>query len=833
MLRLALIGLLSFLFASNELLFAQKKAYRHPLSAVFWVSAALARNDQIEVHWGGRGGGVFTGTVTDVTGNVATVQITGVITAGIGPTVGQKIVIAPADSICSSCTSSNCSTAATNSFPVDRTIVLGPGTTDITMPTNVFFGTAFNYQSLSLPAGGQLSLRVGTPGTNGIAPVSILDISQMPLPQFNLLGLNFARFGAQIVHTDLSLDTSTNVDNLFGSVRLRHTFRVNGLAWSMENLAAIRGSWDLPTGNIPRLHAMAGFSAPQQQAGGPSSAAPVVVNEFLYDDSSTDDKEFVELYNRSNAPVDISGWVIFADDPTTTNASYTIPGAPLSGTTILNPGAYWVVGTALVPNVNQIVGTVNLWENDNESLELRDDIGNVIDSVAYEIARGTWGPHPREGAGLTGEIVSVDAAPNTWQRNHDGHDTDDNGCDFCIMAWTPGAANGSANPLPLGYANTFDAPPGTSLLSEFNYAFVPALVQDPAAFVNSGTNVISLPPSPQGGNIATFHDTTGGGNAHYMKVQAGSHFLLETWVYVRGGNAAFAAPGATGEGEAWAIGVTGTTNGAAHPPNVNGYHAAIQCTGMFPGATGIGWFAYVQQAQTSIYLVDMNNGGAGFNVLAGPIVATPGLNDGWQRLRLRIDDGNLVANFGGTYGCDDGQRFTASGVGNCGGTIYFQYRECILSNLLMTPLAIDRLEVYGVVSGSVATSGFGTPTSAGIPQIGTAGGSPVIGNLGFQITGASLMPSFISALLLTLGYLDPGVPVPGAQPNAYVYVAPILSTNLLFSTPTGTASLSLGIPCDHAILGLPIAGQILDLDFSLPFAVPVGTSLGIQILVGN
>jgi hypothetical protein len=565
-----------------------------------------------------------------------------------------------------------------------------------------------------------------------------------------------------------------------------------------------------------------------------TSTAPVVINEFLYDDTGTDDKEFVELWNRTNAPVDISGWVIFADDPTTTNPAYTIPGAPLSGTTILNPGAYYVVGATGVPNLNFSVGTTNLWENDNESLELRDGGGNVVDSVAYEIARGTWGLHPREGAGLSGEIVSVDVAPNTWQRNQNGYDTDDNGCDFCIMAWTPGAANGSANTLALAYANNFDGAPGTSLLSEFNYAFVPALVADPVAgFVNSGTNVITLPPSPQGGNIATFHDTTGGGNAHYMKVQASTQFLLETYVYVRGGNAAFAAPGATGEGEAWSIGVTGTTNGAAHPPNVNGYHAAIQCTGMFPGATGVGWFAYVQQAQTSIYLVDMNNGGAGFVVLAGPIVATPGSNDGWQRLRLRIDGGNLVANYGGTYGCDDGQRFTASGVGNCGGTIYFQYRECIVSNLLMTPLAIDRLEVRGTMPFSVTYAGTGTPTSAGIPQIGTAGGDPVVGNAGFQITGSSLVPNFISALLLTLGFLDPGQAIPGAQPGANVYVVPILSTNLLFSTAIGTAAQSLAIPCDHSIVGLPIAGQILDLDFSLPFPVPVGTSVGQQIVVGN
>ena len=45
------------------------------------------------------------------------------------------------------------------------------------------------------------------------------------------------------------------------------------------------------------------------QGPGPS-LAPVVINEFAYDDAGVDDKEFVELWNRTNAPVDISGWVL-------------------------------------------------------------------------------------------------------------------------------------------------------------------------------------------------------------------------------------------------------------------------------------------------------------------------------------------------------------------------------------------------------------------------------------------------------------------------------------------------------------------------------------------
>ena len=96
------------------------------------------------------------------------------------------------------------------------------------------------------------------------------------------------------------------------------------------------------------LTALAAF-APQGPGGG-SSTAPVVINELCYDDTGTDDKEFVELYNRSGSPVDISGWTLVGSDPVGPNTTYAIPAG-----TILAPGGYWVVGISTVPNVNQVV----------------------------------------------------------------------------------------------------------------------------------------------------------------------------------------------------------------------------------------------------------------------------------------------------------------------------------------------------------------------------------------------------------------------------------------------------------------------------------------------
>ena len=40
------------------------------------------------------------------------------------------------------------------------------------------------------------------------------------------------------------------------------------------------------------------------------ASSQVVINEFVYDDSGGDDRQFVELYNSGVGAVDISGWTI-------------------------------------------------------------------------------------------------------------------------------------------------------------------------------------------------------------------------------------------------------------------------------------------------------------------------------------------------------------------------------------------------------------------------------------------------------------------------------------------------------------------------------------------
>lgn len=581
-----------------------------------------------------------------------------------------------------------------------------------------------------------------------------------------------------------------------------------------------------------------------------TSTAPVVINEYSNDDSGTDNLDFVELYNRSGAPVDISGWTLNGEEGTLASAANGVTTIPAG--TILAAGAYYVVGLTAVPNVNLVTtgalpGLV-LENTDADGVSLRDNTGAVIDSVLWGTKAWTAAlPASIEGHGLWGQYILYDVAgflPQgmlTPQRRVSGWDTNVNSADFVMMGWTPGAANGTTQSLPLSFVENCDGAVG-SIVPNASHSFLGATIFDPASVVIAQTTAVppvqttrTYPASPQGGNIARIQDPTGGGNVLQPNVVLGSSFNAEVYVYVTGSNPAIAA--LAGQGEAWAFGVAGTTNSYATATDVPGnyFAQASLCTGTLntaPGATGLAWMAYVSATETKIYLVDANGGSTAnpFTILAGPITATPGVNDGWQRLRLRVDNGAYVANFGGTYGVDDGQRFT----GTCtvrSGAVYVQYRECVSSNPNLAGMYIDRLEVYGAAASSVTYVGTGSPTSAGTPAI-TVSGSPSVGNAALSINGSNLFPFGISIVALDIGALLPGLPLPGAQPSLLLYANPTV-TAAMFNSPTGTSSYALPLPPANALIGTQVATQYFDLDFTLPYALPLGSSGGAQIVIGN
>ena len=142
------------------------------------------------------------------------------------------------------------------------------------------------------------------------------------------------------------------------------------------------------------------------------TAGDVVINEFV-SDPADNDVEWIELYNKTNAIIDLAGWTI-----TEGSNAKTVLSGQLAGT-----GA----GKFLV--VEKPKGNLN---NAGDVMVLRDRSGREIDRVAY----GNWND------GNTEDNAPVAPDPYATARISDGHNTGNNARDFAVTATpTKGRAN--------------------------------------------------------------------------------------------------------------------------------------------------------------------------------------------------------------------------------------------------------------------------------------------------------------------------------------------------------------------------------------------------------
>jgi cysteine-rich repeat protein len=183
----------------------------------------------------------------------------------------------------------------------------------------------------------------------------------------------------------------------------------------------------------------------------------LVINEIDYDTPSTDDKEFVELYNSSSEPIPLTGIaLVFVNGLSTSLKEY--GRVDLSPVAELAPGQYLLVGPALLlgavpdaPNLKKLQhGTSNIIQNGNpDAVALFNTAtGALMDSLSYggqvtgatiNGATGTF--NLQEGADATTNLK--DTATGSLSRMPNGLDTDTNATDFKLTATpTPGAQNG-------------------------------------------------------------------------------------------------------------------------------------------------------------------------------------------------------------------------------------------------------------------------------------------------------------------------------------------------------------------------------------------------------
>ena len=150
---------------------------------------------------------------------------------------------------------------------------------------------------------------------------------------------------------------------------------------------------------------LGGSIFPAMSQSGPSSEN-VVINEIDINPPGNDSlsvSEWVELYNPTNAAIDIGGWAI-------------------ASTTVLKQTMIIPFGTTIQPNSFLAYSYKSVWFTDvSELVELRDADGKVIDQ--------------------TPTITDIEDDFTSWQRIYDGFDTNSVN-DWKFAQSNPGSTNG-------------------------------------------------------------------------------------------------------------------------------------------------------------------------------------------------------------------------------------------------------------------------------------------------------------------------------------------------------------------------------------------------------
>lgn len=432
----------------------------------------------------------------------------------------------------------------------------------------------------------------------------------------------------------------------------------------------------------------------------------IVINEIVDDirtagsGTAVDDREFIELYNADTVPVNIGDWTLnyWRLGTTAGGGSYAPVNDAIPTGTILQPGDYYVVGNASVPNVDLAINQVDLFPDVNTVYELRNGaqgVGAIVDAVgvetfrSQELANANPDTLPQLGRGWWAQMISTNAAaPNARMalaRYRNGHDTNDNGLDFGVLPLTPGASN--ELPLVDSYAvpNAQPLALGTEITANEFTSFVFPRVIDPQ--VQDALNPKAISPSPQGGKAIIAYDETGGGNAVYSRQRVNS-FTLSAYVET---GALGVADGTTNnvtasEATAYGIGTTDPFFGLPDSTGLLGFGSAAN------GSTGLGWV--IQRAetfdvgtstlgptQTVVQLVNMEGGGESVQNIATTdweviqTITLTGQASGWHTFSIDYDPvtGAVVAKF-------DAQTFNFTSETDMTGTFYVGYREDLLGN---------------------------------------------------------------------------------------------------------------------------------------------------------
>ncbi|OGG88462.1 hypothetical protein A3H15_03130 [Candidatus Kaiserbacteria bacterium RIFCSPLOWO2_12_FULL_50_28] len=124
----------------------------------------------------------------------------------------------------------------------------------------------------------------------------------------------------------------------------------------------------------------------------PEPEGTVVINEIMYDPAGSDSgREWIEIKNEGDSPVDLSGWRFFEDN---TNHNLTLK----MGNAVLPPDGYAIIADNDVffltdwPDFDGILfDSAFSLSNTGETLAIKDGEGAIIDEVTYTSSQGAAG----------------------------------------------------------------------------------------------------------------------------------------------------------------------------------------------------------------------------------------------------------------------------------------------------------------------------------------------------------------------------------------------------------------------------------------------------------
>ncbi|WP_437897234.1 lamin tail domain-containing protein [Sorangium sp. So ce124] len=196
--------------------------------------------------------------------------------------------------------------------------------------------------------------------------------------------------------------------------------------------------------------------------GAEAATAGLVINEVDYDQPGGDGAEFIEIYNGTGAPVDLTGHaLVLVDGSSGAPSAYRTLDLSSAGT--LAAGQYLVVGSTAVVGTDTMPGVVakgavtiafpgaqtdRMQNGASDGIALMNTMtGAVIDALSYEgsitaVTIGSASVSLVEGDALPATVADGGTAAGSLCRLPDGRDTNQAAADWALSATiTPGAAN--------------------------------------------------------------------------------------------------------------------------------------------------------------------------------------------------------------------------------------------------------------------------------------------------------------------------------------------------------------------------------------------------------